>query len=35
VNDNDGTGRGYWIGITPGIGESKRPLAYRDVYLAE
>lgn len=35
VNDNDGTGRGYWIGITPGIGESKRPIAYRDVYLAE
>jgi len=35
VNDNDGTGRGYWIGVTPGIGESKRPIAYRDVYLAD
>lgn len=33
VNDNDGTGRGYWTGLTPGIGEAKRPAAYRDVYL--
>jgi hypothetical protein len=33
VNDDDGTGRGYWIGLTPGIGEGKRPAAYRDLYL--
>jgi hypothetical protein len=33
VNQNNGQGRGYWMGLTPGIGEAKRPLAFRDVYL--
>lgn len=34
LNQNNGQGRAYWIGLTPGIGEGKRPLAYRDFYLA-
>jgi hypothetical protein len=25
VNQKNGAGRAYWLGITPGIGESKRP----------
>jgi hypothetical protein len=29
ANDNDGLGRGYWMGLTPGIGEGKSPLSYR------
>jgi hypothetical protein len=29
VNDNDGRGRAYWMGLTPGIGEGKTPSAYR------
>ncbi|MDR1282171.1 MAG: hypothetical protein LBK99_15325, partial [Opitutaceae bacterium] len=29
VNDNDGRGRKCWIGITPGIGESKSPASWR------
>ena len=29
ANDNDGRGRKCWIGITPGIGEGKRPSAFR------
>lgn len=29
ANDDDGQGRSYWMGITPGIGESKNPQAYR------
>lgn len=29
VNDNDGGGRAYWLGLTPGIGEAKTPGAYR------
>lgn len=33
VNQNNGQGRGYWMGLTPGIGEAKRPVAYRDLYL--
>ncbi len=33
ANDNDGHGREYWMGLTPGIGEAKRPAAYRDLYL--
>jgi hypothetical protein len=33
VNQNNGRGRAYWMGLTPGIGEAKRPLAYRDLYL--
>ena len=35
ANENDGAGRKYWMGITPGIGEGKRPGQYRDFYLAE
>ncbi|MCE5239328.1 hypothetical protein LLH23_12675 [bacterium] len=34
VNQNNGQGRAYWMGLTPGIGEAKRPVAYRDLYLA-
>jgi hypothetical protein len=30
ANDNDGNGRNYWMGLTPGIGESKLPAAYRE-----
>ncbi|MDI9585130.1 MAG: sugar-binding protein [Acidobacteriota bacterium] len=30
ANDNDGQGRGYWMGLTPGIGEGKNPEAYRE-----
>ncbi len=33
VNDNDGHGRSYWIGLRPGIGEAKRPGIYLDVAL--
>lgn len=29
VNQNNGQGRAYWMGLTPGIGESKSPAAYR------
>ena len=29
VNENDGMGRIYWMGLTQGIGESKRPIVYR------
>ncbi|MDX9979955.1 MAG: hypothetical protein RBU25_07880 [Lentisphaeria bacterium] len=29
VNDNDGAGRRYWLGLSPGIGEMKYPYAYR------
>lgn len=35
VNDNDGHGRSYWIGLRPGIGEAKRPGVYLDVALSE
>jgi hypothetical protein len=35
VNDNDGHGRSYWIGLRPGIGEAKRPGLYLDVSLAK
>jgi hypothetical protein len=28
ANDNDGGGRKCWIGLTPGIGEAKRPAAF-------
>ncbi|MBU0608093.1 MAG: hypothetical protein KKI08_09395, partial [Armatimonadetes bacterium] len=34
ANQNNGQGRGYWMGLTPGIGEAKRPVAYCDFYLA-
>lgn len=30
ANDNDGQGRAYWMGLTPGIGERKAPAAYRE-----
>lgn len=33
VNDNDGHGRQYWLGLTPGIGEMKAPFVYRKFYL--
>ncbi len=29
ANDNDGTGRKCWIGLTPGIGEVKHPHVFR------
>ncbi|OGV68647.1 MAG: hypothetical protein A3K19_14880 [Lentisphaerae bacterium RIFOXYB12_FULL_65_16] len=29
ANDDDGAGRAYWMGLTPGIGEAKNPQAYR------
>jgi hypothetical protein len=29
ANENDGHGRLYWMGVTPGIGEAKCPQAYR------
>jgi hypothetical protein len=29
ANENDGQGRAYWMGLTPGIGESKSPISYR------
>jgi len=29
VNDDDGVGRRMWIGITPGIGETKAPNLYK------
>ena len=35
ANENDGAGRKYWMGITPGIGEGKQPGHYRDFYLSE
>ncbi len=34
ANDNDGRGRKCWIGLTPGIGEGKRPAAFRQWVLA-
>ncbi|MBC7289382.1 MAG: hypothetical protein H5T86_15340, partial [Armatimonadetes bacterium] len=30
ANDNDGQGRAYWMGLTPGIGERKLPSAYKE-----
>ncbi len=33
ANDNDGHGRNYWMGLTPGIGEAKNPYAYRKFVL--
>ncbi len=35
ANDNDGHGRLYWMGLTPGIGENKHPGAYRKFILTE
>lgn len=33
ANDDDGHGRNYWMGLTPGIGEAKNPYAYRKFVL--
>ncbi|MBT3381743.1 MAG: hypothetical protein HN742_20035 [Lentisphaerae bacterium] len=33
--DNDGAGVNYWMGLSPGIVEGKRPGEYPDFYLAE
>jgi len=30
ANDDDGQGRAYWMGLTPGIGEAKTPMVYRE-----
>jgi hypothetical protein len=35
VNENDGQGRGSWMGLTPGIGESKAPEKFRSFVLSE
>jgi hypothetical protein len=35
ANDNDGTGKNYWMGITAGIVEGKQPQRYQDFYLAQ
>jgi hypothetical protein len=34
MNQNNGGGRIYWMGLTPGIGESKQPWLYKKLYLA-
>jgi hypothetical protein len=34
VNNNNGQGRAYWMGPTPGIGEAKSPDVYRGLWLA-
>lgn len=33
ANENDGEGRVYWIGLTPGIGEAKVPAVYQQFRL--
>lgn len=33
ANDNDGGGRRFWIGLTPGIGEGKNPFAFKKFIL--
>ncbi len=35
VNDNDGGGRGYWLGLTPGIGEMKYPYCFKKFVLTQ
>ncbi|MGQ9729882.1 MAG: sugar-binding protein [Candidatus Zipacnadales bacterium] len=35
ANENDGPGRAYWMGLTPGIGEGKAPQSYRKFVLVE
>lgn len=35
VADNDGFGRNFWIGMTPGIAESKQPAFYKKFVLKE
>jgi hypothetical protein len=35
INDNDGAGRRYWMGLAPGIGEMKYPYAYHRFLLAQ
>ena len=33
VNENDGQGRSYWMGLTPGIGRGKSPKQYEEFLL--
>jgi len=33
INQSNGNGRAYWMGLTPGIGEAKRPNVFKDLYL--
>ncbi|MBI4978513.1 MAG: hypothetical protein HZC28_13625 [Spirochaetes bacterium] len=35
VNDSDGAGRKYWMGLTPGIAEGKTPALFRKFVLIE
>ncbi len=35
VNDDDGSGRNYWLGLTPGIGEMKKPSWFEKFSLAQ
>jgi len=30
ANDDDGQGRAYWMGLTPGVAEAKTPVVYRE-----
>lgn len=30
ANDDDGQGRAYWMGLTPGVAEAKTPMVYRE-----
>jgi hypothetical protein len=34
VNQNNGKGRIYWMGLSPGIGERKEPWVFKKLYLA-
>ena len=34
VNDSDGHGRRFWMGLTPGIADGKNPYAYRKIFLS-
>lgn len=35
ANDDDGEGRKCWIGLTPGIGDTKSPKAYKRFFISE
>lgn len=35
ANENDGNGRAYWMGPTPGIGEGKSPRSYRQFAICD
>jgi len=35
ANDDDGEGRKCWIGLTPGIGDTKSPNAYKRFFISE